>query len=338
MSHTLYDEAIADAKKLKQMAEEDAKNRIIDAITPRIRQLIESRILGEDALELDASLEDDIDVSEIPAEPASTEDLTAVSTDSDKPVIKIDPDGPVSVDLADFEVEFGGSNENEDDVVLGSEMAELFRRSMTGETLSESIEQLSEKVTLVKEALEISRETGTTSQKKKVTNLVETTARDAVNLLKQLVLESQLGSEDAPERAKIDVIIKELKDMTDRNGRNIFDFLFEADEDMNELVREEEELEAEEAGEEEPEAAAEEAPAAEVEPEVEDAFLSLGDALGLDVEVEDDAGEDEAEDMEVAADEEEDVMDEGGMEEVYEIDETVLRRELTRLKALREET
>ena len=339
MSHTLYDEAIADAKKLKQMAEEDAKNRIIDAITPRIRQLIESRILGEDALELDANLEDDIDVSEIPAEPASTEDLTAVSTDSDKPVIKIDPDGPVSVDLGDFEVEFGGSNENEDDVVLGSEMAELFRRSMTGETLSESIEQLSEKVTLVKEALEISRETGTTSQKKKVTNLVETTARDAVNLLKQLVLESQLGSEDAPERAKIDVIIKELKDMTDRNGRNIFDFLFEADEDMNELVREEEELEAEEAGEEEPEAAAEEAPAAEVEPEVEDAFLSLGDALGLDVEVEDDAGEeeDEAEDMD-DMEEMAGAKYEGEMEEVYEIDETVLRRELTRLKALREET
>ena len=79
--------------------------------------------------------------------------------------------------------------------------------------------------------------------------------------------------------------------MTDRNGKNIFDFLFEADEDMNELVREEEELEAEEAGDEEPEA-----PAGDVEPEVEDAFLSLGDALGLDVEVEGDADDEEAED------------------------------------------
>ena len=170
--------------------------------------------------------------------------------------------------------------------------------------------------------------------------MVETTARDAVNLLKQLVLESQLGSEDAPERAKIDVIIKELKDMTDRNGKNIFDFLFEADEDMNELVREEEETEAEEAGE-EPEAAAEEAPAGDVEPEVEDAFLSLGDALGLDVEVEDDEDEGEDEDMddmeEMAGGKKyEGEMEE--MEEVYEIDENVLRRELTRLKALREET
>ena len=345
MSHTLYEEAIADAKKLKQMAEEDAKNRIIDAITPRIRQLIESRILGEDShgLELDGDLEDDdLEVPEVSADPEPEVDLSAHADSSEKPVVKIDPDGPVSVDLGDFEVEFGSSDDKEDDVVLGSEMAELFRRSMTGETLSESIDQLSEKVELVREALEISRETGTTSQKKKVTNLVETTARDAVNLLKQLVLESQLGSEDAPERAKIDVIIKELKDMTDRNGKNIFDFLFEADEDMNELVREEEETEAEEAGE-EPEAAAEEAPAGDVEPEVEDAFLSLGDALGLDVEVEDDEDEDEGEDEDMDDMEEmaggkkyEGEMEE--MEEVYEIDENVLRRELTRLKALREET
>ena len=77
---------------------------------------------------------------------------------------------------------------DEEDIVLGTEIAELFRRSMTGETLAESIEVLSEKVILVREALEISRETGTTPQKKKVTNLVETTARDAVKLLKQLVL------------------------------------------------------------------------------------------------------------------------------------------------------
>ena len=185
MSHTLYDEAIADAKKLKQMAEEDAKNRIIDAITPRIRQLIESRILGEDALELDADHEDE-DV-EIPGitdmpDPVSSDTLQADDMADSKPVIKIDPDGPVSVDLGDFEVEFGSSDDDadEEDIVLGTEIAELFRRSMTGETLAESIEVLSEKVILVREALEISRETGTTPQKKKVTNLVETTARDAV--------------------------------------------------------------------------------------------------------------------------------------------------------------
>lgn len=37
MSKNLYDEAIAEAKLLKETAEQNAKNAIIEAVTPKIK-------------------------------------------------------------------------------------------------------------------------------------------------------------------------------------------------------------------------------------------------------------------------------------------------------------
>jgi hypothetical protein len=47
MSNSLYDEAIADAKQLKEVAEKNAKNAIIEAVTPRIRKFIEDQLVRE---------------------------------------------------------------------------------------------------------------------------------------------------------------------------------------------------------------------------------------------------------------------------------------------------
>ena len=47
MSSNLYEEAIAEAKQLREMAEQNAKNKIIEAVTPRIKALIEAQIMGE---------------------------------------------------------------------------------------------------------------------------------------------------------------------------------------------------------------------------------------------------------------------------------------------------
>lgn len=44
MSTNLYDQAIADAKKLKELAEQNATNKIIESIAPKIRMLIEQEI------------------------------------------------------------------------------------------------------------------------------------------------------------------------------------------------------------------------------------------------------------------------------------------------------
>ena len=47
MSKSLYDEAIAEAKVLRAAAEQNAKNAIIEAVTPRIRNFIEEQLVGD---------------------------------------------------------------------------------------------------------------------------------------------------------------------------------------------------------------------------------------------------------------------------------------------------
>lgn len=44
----LFEEAIADAKKLKEVAEENAKKAILESVTPQIREFIEEQLLEED--------------------------------------------------------------------------------------------------------------------------------------------------------------------------------------------------------------------------------------------------------------------------------------------------
>ena len=55
MSKSLYDEAIAEAKLLKETAEQNAKNAIIEAVTPRIRHFIEEQLIGDKNQEEDSS-------------------------------------------------------------------------------------------------------------------------------------------------------------------------------------------------------------------------------------------------------------------------------------------
>ena len=56
MSKTLYDEAIAEAKLLRETAEQNAKNAIIEAVTPRIRNFIEEQLLGDTPMGDDSDL------------------------------------------------------------------------------------------------------------------------------------------------------------------------------------------------------------------------------------------------------------------------------------------
>ena len=56
---SLYKDAIADARKLREAAEQNAKNRIIEAVTPKLRRLIERQIAEGDEL-LDDELSGDL--------------------------------------------------------------------------------------------------------------------------------------------------------------------------------------------------------------------------------------------------------------------------------------
>jgi hypothetical protein len=45
MSNNIFEEAIADAKKLREVAEDNAKKAILEAVTPKIREFIEGQLL-----------------------------------------------------------------------------------------------------------------------------------------------------------------------------------------------------------------------------------------------------------------------------------------------------
>ena len=64
MSKTLYEEAIADAKKLKEVAESNAKNAIIESVTPKIREFIEQQLLGNITEEDDKAEDEDVALDE----------------------------------------------------------------------------------------------------------------------------------------------------------------------------------------------------------------------------------------------------------------------------------
>jgi hypothetical protein len=50
MTKQLFEEALADVKRVKQVAEDDAKRAVLEAVTPRIRDFIDRAILNEDAM------------------------------------------------------------------------------------------------------------------------------------------------------------------------------------------------------------------------------------------------------------------------------------------------
>lgn len=49
----LFKEALADAKALREAAEQNAKNAIIEAVTPKIRELIDNQLVGKEVEDID---------------------------------------------------------------------------------------------------------------------------------------------------------------------------------------------------------------------------------------------------------------------------------------------
>lgn len=77
MSKTLYEEAIADAKRLREVAEQNAKNAIIEAVTPRIREFIDKQIVNE-------TVDEQIDADDFIADAVG---IKAESADVDEDVV-----------------------------------------------------------------------------------------------------------------------------------------------------------------------------------------------------------------------------------------------------------
>ena len=360
MSKTLFDEAVADANKLREVAEETAKNKVVEAVMPQIRDLINRKILGEEIDLEEFDLEEPAidDLSDEASEEESSVSIDA--PDSSMPGVKIDVDGDVDINI-EFETEV--EEDEEDELVVDQAVAEALSRLINGpseeSTESKRITKLSEnvqKLSIILETIDVSKLTR--AQNKRLNLCFVHCVREAMRLKSQLIITENTTQERLERR--LTETIKEIRKMSKSNRRNIFDFLFEgedAKEKMEELEEAELSLELS-ADEQEELAGAEDADsvADALEDILGDIELSLdaegGEEEGEEAEEaeeedEEEGGEEEAADeldLEEGEEKEEGMRYEGEMgemshkmedshkmEETYEIDENMLRRELARL-------
>jgi len=354
----IYDEAVIDAQKLREVAENAAKQQILEAITPRIRKMINSRILHEQDEELESSDDSELEpvndddvssdsaetlpVSTAPAEPVKS--IDQASSEKSIPVI-INNTGDIHIDT--------DTAADENSAVLTDQMAESLARMIKNEKrqrlLQKRIENLSKNHQLFKEAVGRLVQSGkvTPGQKRKIRDTYRKLAQEAISLRGEVKAN---GGGSQRLEGKLVETLKEMKTMSTRTRRNIFDFLFEGeDQDKKgegakrrgmeeaELVLSDDEMAGlADKGEDEIGDALTgidisfEAGEEGEEGEEEEAIDEEGGDEGGDEEAADEEGGDEDMDLEEA--DEADEVDEA----VYEIDESALRRELGKMKRLRE--
>jgi len=325
MSTTLYKEAIAEAQQLKELAEQNAKNKIIEALTPRIQAMVESQLLSEQSEieieDLDLPMGDSGE--EIPvADELVDDDDTSSESDVEASVI-INAQGDVNVavsenirnNLKNIKEVLNSTSSNENK--LASRIAKLQGKVRRMDALLEGIDV---------NAL-------TNKQRAVIKRSYQKLLGEAVTLRSEAIVISE--GEGQRLRLQLFETLKEMNNMTKNRSRAIFNQLFEAgygELDEMELVLSDEDLEA--LG-------------------VEDAEDADVDALDIEIEMvggEDDAdeGEDEDEEEEEAEAEEAEAADEeegeeeaeldlGELDEVFEIDPRMLRKEIRRIRALKEE-
>ena len=349
MATNLYREAIAEAKQLREMAEQNAKNKIVDAVTPQIRQLIEAQLLGEqDGEEIDIDIEDmesalvgpeDVVVApeEVAVEPAVL-DLDAMAapvgaameTPSSAAVsipagvsadIEVAPDGSVNVDTGVVDLEVGGSGavvDADDDLILSTESARALAKLLKQPKLVEEKELIQRLIALAKGARRLDRvlegydpKSLSPSQREIVRNRYRKMLREAITLRKHVILsEVESNTQGLNERANL--VFKEIQEMAKRRSSALFENKRQRLAELDAVLS--------------------------LAPADEDEAVEVEELLGdLEVEFElepaeegGDEGEEEL-DLDLGGEEEVEV------EEVVEIDEAMLRRELRRMRALREQ-
>jgi hypothetical protein len=316
MSKTLYDEAIAEAKLLQETAEQNAKNAIIEAVTPRIRSFIEEQLIGE------SSSQGDDDILEGIAADVLGEDEDVVLDESA---------------LSALLEKFGGNNSpaskssNKD--AYNAALKEAF--SSLSEENKKKLSQVANKFNqnqdyLGESNINIHKTQQENSNMSKDDTLYEINLDDLSNLLRE-------GAKDELEEMHHggDKEMEEMMGMDATSEVNVYEDDEDVDEDMSiaeimsllgdDLLQED--VVEIDLGDE------------VVPPEVADAFSRAGvtvrpsedDGEMGDVEMDADAEDDmEGDDMELPMDMGPD-DDADALEEVFEIDENLLRSELKRL-------
>ena len=348
MNSTLYREALLEVDELKRMAEENAKNKIIEAVTPKIRQMIEAQLLGEkkvdelDELE-DIDMEDsagEVDLS-LPVMSAPEPAPEPAAAPEAAPKIKIDVQGDLNLELED-------DSGDDDDLILGQQVSDMVETYILGKRSPKiRVNELARKTRQLSKILEgTSLSTVSPTQKKIALIYYSKLLDEAVSLASSgIVIEESV---DLGLLSQLKTTIKEIRQMANRRDAVAFRRLLEeleADESLKEMMKEEDEQGGEEEGDADVPAAQDAA---------EDLAAAADDlmaALGLDDDADDgdddDDDDDDAEEEEAEAGEEvlelgeadHDEADhkeaahmEADADEVYEIDEAMLRRELLRMR------
>ena len=316
MSKQLYEEALADVKKLKEVAEDNAKRALLEAVTPRIRDLIENQLLGEledtkkvSDEEDELLLDDPVMGSKSPRDKDAGSDVEEVASDSKKDD-ESDDDKAKSVEENVYELSVESARAlglliKESDAGFEGKLGSVAQRikELTnasrivkeskgfGDVVSSLINEVEDMYVHVQEKME--------SSKKK--NSYESILENYYSTLKQLTERKMKRNRSLSEvTLKLDLELPGLEDLDDEALKDAAVTIAPAGE---EEAEEEGELEAEEG-------------------EGEELF---GD-------------EDEESDEESGEEEEGDKMESRELSDntIVEIDEGMLRREISRMKALRE--
>lgn len=346
MTRQLYEEALADVKRLKEVAEDNAKKALIEAVAPRIKDLIESELLREDdesksdnnILHDEENLEEDYEDSISSA----AYDLSAGSDPSVAAAISMpDDEGKVTLDLDALSVE---PKLNTNEFEMSNESVKLLNplvdkiNSATAIKIESKLFQLFDQLEKFSGAGRIIKESkGYLNKISELTSEVENTY--------QFLQESAGSLQDKSiYEEKLEKLYKELNKLAEQTMKKTHRSLNEADitlkltgvpDDLDldslgvDLISDEED---EEGGEESEEGG--------------DEDLDLGGEEESE-EGESEEGESEEggeEDLDLGGGEEEEKTEEGDKMEsrrlsdnlVVEIDENMLRREIGRMKALRE--
>jgi hypothetical protein len=355
MSKQLYEEALADVKKLKEIAEDNAKKALIEAVSPRIKDLIEAELLREqgekeddgevsDGLLLDDEPIGSFDDSDFSSPPVSLAAQFSPPVDMGVSAAISPPDeeGKVTLDLDALAVEPAGeeyelSNES---IRLLNPLVKKVNKAVALQVesrlfrLGEAVEKFAKASRVIKKS---------TGYKQKLSEMVS----DVERLYEYLQDSAGDLQDKGVYEGKLEDVYKKLNKLTEQNMNRRWRSMNEAELTLKLTGVPD-----------------------EVEDELDDIGVDLvtgsagGDAGG---DEEEESPDDEGEEPEADADsdsgdEGEDVLDLGGDDEggdeaeeekaeeahkmesrrlrdnlVVEIDEGMLRREISRMRRLREE-
>jgi len=211
MSNKLYEEALADVRKLTEVAENNAKQAVLNAVVPRIQKLIENELLGNS---------EDVTADDALSDPESLGLEDSVSAPDDEGKVTLDLDAlQVEPGSSDSEFELSMENKNMLKALKSNSSKNKFMnevkqvettvakyrsdKNVTSEQISQMIEKVENMYDYVQESVE-AKDKEKLEQKlenifKDLTNIQENMSklnRNKLNEDEQLDLDADASGED----------------------------------------------------------------------------------------------------------------------------------------------